>query len=226
MKATLFTSSLLLFVACGGGSGPNNNNNPDASTAHGDGPTSKMDAAPAPALACKDLAYCSTYEINQYDGTIDTPAGGTVADGIYRLAYNVNPASAGQGNDTFGDYAEVWRFQAGTFVNSDIWGRGTFTTSGTTMTQNEVSGCYLGTEGTASTSMRTYTYTALPDRIVFFDQVSNGSMMWTAMRVFLKVNDMCTTVSTVPTTPGDSYRCTVSNCACNESTQGTVQQCS
>jgi len=184
-----------------------------------------MDAPAAPALACKDLAYCSTYEINQYNGTIDTPAGGTIADGVYRLAYKVNPASAGQSNDTFGDYAEVWRFQAGTYVNSSIWGRGTFTTSGTTMTQNEVAGCDLGSEGTASTATRMYTYTALPDRIVFFDQVSGNGMMWTAMRVFLKVDDMCKTVTTVPTTPGDSYRCTVSNCACNESTQGSVQQC-
>jgi hypothetical protein len=223
MKATLFTSSLLLF-ACGGSSGPDNN--PDASMTHGDGSTSKMDAPVAQALACKDLAYCSTYEINQYNGTVDTPAGGTVADGIYRLAYLVNPASAGQGNDTFGDYAEVWRFQAGTFVNSDIWGRGTFTTSGTSMMQSEVASCNLGAEGSSSTSTRTYTYTALPDRIEFFDQVSGGGMTWTAMRVFLKVDNMCTTVNTVPTTPGDSYRCAVQNCACNESTQGTVPQCS
>jgi hypothetical protein len=219
MKQIFF---VLILSACG--SSDPNNGSVDASQGSGSG--TKMDAAQqAPALMCKDLAYCSTYETNQYNGTIDTPAGGTIADGVYRQAYKVNPDSAGQSNDTFGDYPQVYRFQAGTFVNSDIGGRGTFTTSGTTITFNEVANCNLGAEGNASTHTGTGMYTALSDRIIFFEQVSSGTNMWTSMNVYLKVDDMCKTVSTVPTTPGDSYRCTVSNCACNSSTEGTVQEC-
>ena len=69
------------------------------------------------------FAYCATYEINQYNGgTVDTPAGGAIADGMYRLAYMVNPTSANQDNNSFGDYAEGFRFEGGSYVSSVVRG--------------------------------------------------------------------------------------------------------
>ncbi len=197
--------SLLLFalVACGGTDSP----------------------ATAP-LMCADFAYCSTYEVNQYNGTIDTPAGGAIADGTYRLAYMVNPASANQDNNSFGDYGEGYRFEGGSYVDSSIQGRGTYAVSGTTLTLVEQAQCDLGKEGDAFASTVTTPYTATADRLVFFDDVQSGSTHWTAMRVFLKVDDLCETVSDAPTTPGDSYRCTVINCACGQSNGGDIPACS
>jgi hypothetical protein len=175
---------------------------------------------------CKDFAYCSTYEINQYNDTVDTAAGGPIADGVYRTAWEVNPASAGQ-QEGFGAYAEAYRFQNGSYVNTGTGGRGTFTTTGTTLTLTKTNNCNLGAEGDVENPpyTRTVTYSALSDRIVFYEQSSSGSMTWTAMHVYLKVNDACQTVDAAPTSAGDSYRCTVVNCACNESTNGTVQLC-
>ncbi|CAN5461726.1 hypothetical protein BH11MYX1_BH11MYX1_36730 [soil metagenome] len=213
---TFFFILALAVTACGG-----SDSTPDSSPDGGNGSGSNGGAA----LACRDFAYCSTYEVNQYNGTIEAPAGGAIADGTYRLAYKVNPASAGESNDTFGDYSSGYRFRNGTYVHSDINGRGVFSISGTTLSLSRVTGCNLGTEGSAGPSTDTYTYTATADRLVFFDDVSSSSNHWTAMRVFLKVDDLCKTVTTTPTTPGDSYRCTVTNCACGESTQGPINAC-
>ena len=181
----------------------------------------------ATVLGRADFAYCATYEINQYNGgTVDTPAGGAIADGMYRLAYMVNPTSANQDNNSFGDYAEGFRFEGGSYVSSSTLGRGAASVSGTTLTLTEAASCNLGAEGDASVYTRTYTYTATADRLVFFDDVSSGSNHWISMRVFLKVDDLCKTVDAAPTTPGDSYRCTVINCACSASNEGTISACS
>ena len=73
MKKHIFV--LLCVAACGG----DDSASPDASPNQ------------AAELRCIDFAYCSTYSVRTYQGTPSTPAGGTIADGVYRLAWVVAP---------------------------------------------------------------------------------------------------------------------------------------
>jgi len=183
------------------------------------------DAAPPQPLACNAFAYCSTYSVHKYIGTVAAPAGGTIADGVYRLAWEIDPDNVNE--DPGQDYAEAMLIRGTQFVRGDSGGRGSIVISGSHLTFQSVAHCTGGTDDGPSTDKLDYDYTAAGDQLSLFGQVSRSDgVKWTRQHVWLRVGDVCQTVANQPTDPGDSYMCRVSNCACVTAMNDTVGSCS
>lgn len=213
---------VLIIAACGGGT-----SNTDGSGVDARGADARQDL---PALTCKSIAHCSTYDVKTFLGTVPAPAGGTVKSGLYRLAWNLIPADV---NEAGGYHDELEALAiSGTSFNWASFHHdavGTISTSGTTITFQETLNCNRGSDGSASTSMLKYTYTASGDELRIFSHVQRSDgVSWEKMYVYVLVSDpaeVCNAVANEPTTPGDSTQCRVSNCACKFAIDGTVNAC-
>ncbi|MCE9579381.1 MAG: hypothetical protein K8W52_40035 [Deltaproteobacteria bacterium] len=194
----------------------------------GSSSTPGADAGPGTpaALACDSLAFCSAIQVNTYLGTVATPAGGALADGVYRLAWEVDPADSEWGG--VHDSAEVIRIAGGAFVRGGgLANRGTWSTAGTTLSLQVTGACELGTELGDVSRVETYAYTATAGRLTLFDRLEQGSKTWLRERVFVAVTDpkdLCEMAGTTPANPGDSTQCQVSNCYCSYAIGGTVDR--
>jgi hypothetical protein len=196
-------SILFLLVACGGG-----------------GSTATPDAAQ---LRCTDFAYCSTYSVKRYQGTVDTPAGGTIRDGTYRLAWQVDPTTVTDSGTH--EYAKALRIVGNQFVDGEFGYRGTLAIDGTTLTFNGVAHCSMGSES-EGTNTTAYQFTANDDQLILFSTVTRSDgQSWKRESVFVRTDNVCQTVNSVPASPGDSYTCTVTNCVCRSAIGNTVASC-
>ena len=202
-------------AACGGGGGGDDGSGDDGGGDDGGDP----DAAAA--LVCSDFAYCSTYSVIEYEGVPPQPAGGTIPDGVYRLAWSVEDDPDTENGQ---DYAEAYLFAGGQFISR--FARGRVSKSGTTLTLTDEQYCSLGTPGDPATTSITYPYSVDGDRLMLFSEVTDGTTTWRKMYVYVRTDAPCTTVANDPATPGDSYACRVINCVCRAAQGNTVESCS
>ncbi len=218
MTRALFLCAAL--AACGGGGGGGN----------GDDDPPMPDAASAQPLTCKSIALCTTYDVKTFIGDVPAPSGGTVKDGLYRLAYVLDPSNI---DEDPGYHADLDALMIrGSYYN---WagffrdGVGTFSTSGQTITFKESQNCERGTDGSSSTQMLEYKFTASDSELRIFSHVSRSDgVEWDSMYVYKRTSapsEVCDTVSSEPSQPGDSADCHVTNCACNFAVENTVNEC-
>jgi hypothetical protein len=196
----------------------------------GDGHPTNPDAPPAQPLACKSIALCTTFDVKTFTGTVPAATGGTIASGLYRLAYKLVPDNVGQ---TAGYHDELDALEiSGTQYNWAGFFRdaiGSISTSGATLTFQETRKCQRGSDGDASTQSQSYTYTATGGQLLIYDHVTgSNNMQWDEINAYVLTTssqDVCVTVSSEPSMPGDSAMCTVSNCACSFAVNDTVSAC-
>lgn len=150
-------------------------------------------------------------------GEIPAPAGGTITNGIYRLAWGVR--SDGQAtNDVSMDGFIVRGSQ---YLNSSaiasVGNRGTFTTNGTNVTFTSLESCFgSSTDPDASPDGPiTQPYTATSSLIYLF-----GDAWVYAYEKVSDPNELCETVSE-PSTPGYSATCS-GGCYCSVTSGGTL----
>lgn len=177
-------------------------------------------------LTCESIAMCTTYEVKTFTGTVPTPAGGTIKNGLYRLAYNVIPSGIDGEDEGYSDTLDAILIEGNQFNWDNL---GTFSTSGTEITFNDTRRCDRGTDEGEAMNTWTYKYTATATELHIFDHVSRSDgVEWEKMNVYKLVSDpgeVCDTVSAEPSTPGDSATCNVLNCGCSFSVNGTVDSC-
>lgn len=183
-----------------------------------------MDPGPGTSLQCSDFAFCSTYDVNTYIAPNTTPTGGTVVDGIYRLAWVIDPPESGRQAGT--EYGEAFRVRGNQFVYGENGGRGTLTFSDIHVTFRETGRCELGKDYGETDTEVEYEYTATRDQLTLYAEIQvGGGRQWIREYVYVRVEDACLTVANPPSTPGDSYRCEVANCVCRQAVGGTVEAC-
>ncbi len=218
-QTTLFLMTLLwlMTAACGGGGGDD--------TPLPDG------ATPAVPLTCKSVALCTTHDVKTFTvATLPVAGGGTVADGVYRLAYDLIPNDIGEQPGYF-DGLDVLQVR-GKHYNWAGFHRdelGTFTTAGTTLTFQQTRDCDRGTDGEPTTRTVEYRYTASATELHLYSRVMRSDgVSWDKVYVYKRTaspDEVCRTVPSDPAAPGDSARCTVSNCACSFAIENTVAAC-
>jgi hypothetical protein len=205
------TILICLLAACGGGD---------------DAPAIDAPAA----LTCKSIALCSTYDVKTFIGTIDPPAGGAIHDGIYRLAWIMDPSSTGD-SPGYHDGLDALQIR-GTSYNWAGFFRdhiGSISASGTAITFQKSQHCERGSDGSSTTDKLDYKYTASATELRLYSHVTRSDgTEWDRLYVYVltsAADEVCRTVSTEPTSPGDSADCTVTNCACRFAIEGTVSTC-
>jgi hypothetical protein len=213
MRHSMF---LIALAACGGGS--------DDSPA--------IDAAPmAEPLTCSSVAFCTTYDVKTFTGTVPAAMGGTPTDGVYRLAYSLIPDNVGE-MPGYRDDLDVLQIRGGYynwagFFRDEI---GTFTTSGTALSFRRTKNCERGSDGSADTTTTDYKFTASGNELHIYSHVKRSDgVEWDKVYVYKKTsgsNETCNTVSAPPSAPADSAMCNVTNCACRFAVEGTVNACS
>jgi hypothetical protein len=215
-RAPIAATIAALLGACGGG---NQNASQDA---HRD------DGATSPPLTCKSAALCTTYEVKTFVTTQPAPSGGSIRDGLYRLAYDLVPANADVQAGYY-DELDALEIRGGSYVWTGLFRdhMGTVATSGTSATFMHSQNCHLGAPGDPASRTDTYQYTATASELDLYATVTEGTKSWLKMYVYVPDPGagVCGTVSAEPTTPGDSAMCTVTNCACSFAVEGTVNQC-
>ncbi|HEY5928196.1 MAG TPA: hypothetical protein VIV11_41195 [Kofleriaceae bacterium] len=196
----------------------------------GDDDSPAADAANAQPLTCKSIALCTTYDVKTFLGSVPAPAGGAVNDGLYRLAWVMDPDNVDEDAGYFQDLDALAirgsSFNWAGFFRDDI---GTWSTSGSVMTFKHTQNCERGSDGSVSTDMREYKYTASASELRIFSHVSRSDgVEWDRMYVYVLTSspaDVCKAVTSEPSTPGDSADCQVTNCACKFAVEGTVSEC-
>jgi hypothetical protein len=161
---------------------------------------------------------------------VPAAAGGTVASGLYRLAYKLIPDNVGE---TGGYHDELEALEiSGTQYNWAGFFRdeiGTIATSGAMLTFQSTRKCSRGSDGDPSTQSLAYKYTATSGQILIYDHVTRSDgVQWDQINAYVLANspqDVCTVVTSEPAAPGDSAMCTVSNCACSFAVNDTVSAC-
>lgn len=182
-------------------------------------------------LTCESIALCTTYEVKTFTGTVPAPAGGTIKSGLYRLAYNLIPAGIPGEEEDYIDSLDALLIEgtqynwAGPF-RDDL---GTLSTSGTDLTFTQTRRCNRGEDNGTYSDSTTYKYTATANELHVYVHVRRSDgMEWDQMDVYKLTSspsEICETVSAEPSTPGDSAMCTVINCGCSFSVNGTVDVC-
>jgi hypothetical protein len=207
--------------ACGGST---TNSSDDAA------PPPPMIDAPPPKLACNSAALCTTYDVNTFLGTVPAPAGGTIRSGLYRLAWKLIPDNVGE-TGGYHDELESLEISGNQYRNAAFFDDelGTIQTTGTAITFNASKNCPSGADGDASTNSRDYTFTATATELDLFSTVTRSDgVTWQQLSAYvltMSPMEVCQTVATTPTSPGDSAQCHVSNCACFFTLNGTVGAC-
>jgi hypothetical protein len=182
-------------------------------------------------LTCESIAICTTYEVKTFTGAVPAPAGGTIKSGLYRLAYNIIPDGIDGEEADYSDELTALLIEgtqynwAGYFQDSV----GKITIAGTDATFTDTRDCFRGADQGDSTNSWTYKFTASGTELHIYDHVRRSDgVEWDKMNVFKLVSDpdeICDTVSSEPSTPGDSAMCNVANCGCSFSVNGTVDAC-
>lgn len=213
----------VFLAACGGSSSsPGDDDSVDAG----------VDAAPPQQqpLTCSSVALCTTYDVKTFLGTVPAPAGGTIRSGLYRLAWVLDPDDV---NETGGYHEDLEALliqgtsmhRAG-FFDDDV---GTLSTSGTTLTFKVTEECALGTDESAGTTTLTFPYTATDTQLQLYSHVSRSDgVQWDRLYTYVRADDpseICRTVASAPSTPGDSAKCNVTNCECHFAMGQTLEQC-
>jgi hypothetical protein len=214
-----FVLITLVIAACGGDDGGGGNGgNPDGQP------------QPAEELSCKSIALCTTFDVKTFLGTVSTPTGGTLKNGLYKFAYEIRPDNVNEDGGYTEDLEALvisgnqynW---AGLFRNE----LGTLTVSGTTATFQATRRCERGTDQGESTNKLEYPFTATDREIHLFSHVTRSDgVEWDDEQVYLRVDDpstVCNAVANEPSTPGDSVQCRVTNCACSFAVNDTVAEC-
>jgi hypothetical protein len=209
---------VFVVAACGGGGGGGGDDQPSP------------DAQNVKPLTCSSIALCTTYDVKTFIGKVPVPEGGKVSDGLYRLAWVLDPDDIGE-TAGYHDDLDALAIRGGTFnwagfFRDDI---GTISTSGTMITFKQTQHCERGTDGSASTEALDYKYTATANELHLYSHVTRSDgVQWDSMKAYVLTSspqDVCQTVSGDPTMPGDSAKCRVTNCACKFAVEGTVGEC-
>jgi hypothetical protein len=205
-------------AACGGGG------------SDGDDDPGTPDGASGEALACDAVALCTTYQVKSFLGTVPAPAGGAVANGLYRLAYDVYPADAGEEWAGYHDDLDVLLVEDGSYNWAGFFrdSVGSITASGTTLAFHSTHRCLRGAEGDADERTTEYPYTATANELHLYEHVTTGTGEFDKLLVYRRADDpadVCATVDTEPASPADSAQCRVTNCACNFAVNDTVSEC-
>lgn len=192
-----------------------------------EGPT--VDAKPAAEpLVCSSVAFCTTYSVKTFTGTVPAPAGGTPRDGIYRLAYTLIPDNIGETAGYSSDDLDVLEIRGGYFSWAGFHRDevGTWTTAGTTLTMARTKNCERGSDSSTSTTTNDYPFTVSGSELHIYSHVTRGDVEWDKMYVYKPAgSDVCETVASPPAAPADSAMCRVTNCACKFAVNGTVNAC-
>lgn len=214
-KSSLIALALAL-SACGGGN---------------DGDTSGSDATMmGEPLACNSVAFCTTYDVKTFTGTVPAPGGGKPADGIYRLAYTLIPDNVGE-TAGYSDDLDVLQLRGGYFNWAGFFRDevGTFTVAGDTLSFKRTKNCERGTDGSADTTQVDYKFTASGSELHLYSKVTRSDgVSWDKLYVYKPTaspDEICRTVPAMPASPADSAMCRVTNCACRFATNGTVNAC-
>ena len=168
-------------------------------------------------LTCDSLTLCTYAEVTTYHTTVAEPAGGTIVDGQYRLAWVESERADDDGRL---DSLTAIEIRDGRFreSGSSTGYLGTITTSGTDLTMHSTERCVLSASDGATEASGTYGYTATATQLRLRDTVSGGSDgTWHVVRVYQRMasaDELCALRSDVPSTPGESAACWASNCFC------------
>ena len=210
---------VIVLAACGGGGGG------------GDDSSGGVDAPPTEPLTCKSISICTTFEVKTFLGTPSTPAGGTLGNGIYKLAYKLIPDNINEDGGYHGDDIEVLQisgnqFNWAGFFRDEV---GTVSVAGTKATFQATRRCSRGEDTGESTNKDEYPFTATAGELHIFSHVTRSDgVQWDEEQVYLRVDDpqkVCAAVANEPATPGDSVQCRVSNCACFFAVNDAVGEC-
>ncbi len=181
------------------------------------------DGAASDALTCLSHTWCGSGSVTRWNGqTLPTARGGAIPDGLYREAYIL--AEKGSGT-AFGDYGEAMQFRGGAVRTFGGLSKiGTFTSAGGKLSVAYASYCddETGKVGDALTTKEEIDYLVDGQGQLFIFSKSTGSAgAQTVAHVYLLQATLCGNLpKAVPTAPGDSYVCKVTNCGCTESTNG------
>ena len=180
---------------------------------------------PSTGLQCSSFTLCTYAEVMTYATTIAPASGGTVAPGMYRLAWM--EASAAKRAGMMEDLTAL-EIRGSEFIwTGGVQGyRGSFSTANNELTFQYAGRCDLGTQADTDDRTVSYRYTANANELRLHETVS-GSDGWEQVMVFVRMSDpsdACELVRDVPKTPGSSAQCNVSNCFCAFATGGTLDK--
>lgn len=168
-------------------------------------------------LTCESLTLCTYAEVTNYHvASIAEPAGGTIADGQYRLAWVETERADDDGRLDDLEAMEIRgdQFRLSSGPRGDL---GELTRSGSELTLHTTQYCDLSVASDTAEASWTYGYTATASELRLYDVGSSGGEQWKIVRVFRKMGDpgeACDLVSSVPTAAGESAYCWSSNCFC------------
>lgn len=196
---------------------PGDPKNPNADAGPG------ADGAAADSLTCLSHTWCGSGSVTRWNGqTLPTARGGTIPDGLYREAYIL--AEKGTGT-TFGDYGSAMQFRGGAVRTLGGLSKiGTFTSAGGKLSVTYASYCddETGKVGDPLTTKAEIDY--LVDgqgQLMIFEKSSGSAGPQTTATVYLRQASLCGNLpKAVPTAPGDSFVCKVTNCGCTEASNG------
>ncbi len=169
-------------------------------------------------LSCASHTLCTSYKVATYRGQpLPAPAGGR-PNGLYRLAYRLD--KDGMGVSRSGAEVSALLFAGGKFLGMGFGKEalGTAVVDGTRLTFTYQTNCNSETGAAGSASTRT------PATFGFSVDPTSGNLtiiydQYGYAEVYVPASAACPSlVTTVPTTPGESANCSVTNCGCAEGT--------
>jgi hypothetical protein len=208
-----------------GGDGPGTKEPARNGSDAGDDPSDAQagDAAPADPLTCLSHTWCGSGEVTRWKGQVlPTARGGAIPDGLYRQAYILS--EKGKGTE-FGDYEGGLQIRDGYLrTYGGLSKVGTFTAANGKLSVAYTANCDDGTGATGSASTAKDEIDYLVDargQLFLFATTTGSAGAQTEARVYLPQQSFCGNLpKAVPTEPGDSFVCHVTNCGCTEADNG------